>query len=351
MHLAQFTRELATLVSAGIPLLQSLQAMGLGPRPQPIPRILTFLQERIAMGGALHAAMTDLSVFSTLYCQLVAAGELSGNLDAMLHRLALHTERQYQLQRKVRMALVYPIAVMTIALVVVSVILVWVVPVFQSIFASYGADLPWATRLVLGMSHVVLHLGPTWVTLLVLSGWLCLAQYRRRASWQWQVARLQLRLPVIAPLVSVTNLAIWTRCLSMLLQSGVPLLEALATVADACPHPLFAASTRQVREAVWHGHSLSDAMRGASPSFGDASGQTQGLFTPILLQMVAVGEQSGALVSLLGKAADALEDELAQLVHAFTQLLEPVMIVVLGVLVGGLVIALYLPVFQMGQVM
>jgi type IV pilus assembly protein PilC len=137
----------------------------------------------------------------------------------------------------------------------------------------------------------------------------------------------------------------------MLLQSGVPLLEALATVADACPHPLFAASTRQVREAVWRGHSLSDAMRGASPSFGDASGQTQGLFTPILLQMVAVGEQSGALVSLLGKAADALEDELAQLVHAFTQLLEPVMIVVLGVLVGGLVIALYLPVFQMGQVM
>mgnify|MGYP003333366549 FL=1 len=351
MQLAQFTRELATLVSAGIPLLQSLQAMGQGPRPEPMPSILAFLQERIAMGGALHAAMTDLTVFSTLYCQLVAAGELSGNLDAMLHRLAVHTEQHHQLLRKVRMALVYPVAVLIIATTVVAVILVWVVPVFQSIFASYGADLPWATRMVLGLSHGLVHAGLPWALGFSLASWLVVAQYRRRPNWQWQFARSQLQWPLIAPLVTSANLAIWTRCLSMLLQSGVPLLDALATVADACPHPLFAASTRQVREAVWRGHSLSDAMRGAFPSFGDATRQTQGLFPPMLLQMVAVGEQSGALVSLLGKAADAQEDQLAQQVHAFSQLLEPVMIVVLGVLVGGLVIALYLPVFQMGQVM
>ena len=351
MQLAQFTRELATLVSAGIPLLQSLQAMGQGPRPEPMPSILAFLQERIAMGGALHAAMTDLTVFSTLYCQLVAAGELSGNLDAMLHRLAVHTEQHHQLLRKVRMALVYPVAVLIIATTVVAVILVWVVPVFQSIFASYGADLPWATRMVLGMSQGLLHAGLPWAVVVALMAWLGVAQYRRRPSWQWRLARLQMQSPVIAPLVTSANMAIWTRCLSMLLQSGVPLHEALATVADACPNPLFSASTRQVREDVWRGHSLSEAMRRSPSAMGLQPKQSQGLYPPLLLQMVAVGEQSGALVTLLGKAADAQEDLLTQQVHAFTQLLDPVMIVVLGILVGGLVIALYLPVFQMGQVM
>ena len=350
-ELTAFTRQLATLVSSGVPLLQSLEAIHKGLAGQAIARVVEQLRQQIAAGLSLQAALQQHAVFSALYCQMVAAGELSGNLDDMLNRLAWHTERQQQLLRKVRMALVYPVAVLLIALAVVAVILVWVVPVFQSIFASFGAELPWATRLILGLSQAMLQWGLPVAGAFALLGWLIKKRYQTDAKFQWFIAVRALRLPLLAPLVISANLTVWTRCMAMLMQSGVPLLDTLETVAGACGNRVYALSTLLVRDAVFKGISLSEALRQLEVASHHPSGEFIGLYPPILVQMIDIGEQSGSLSALLGKAADAQDEALDQQVHSLTQLIEPLLVVVLGGLVGGMVIALYLPVFQLGQVM
>jgi len=346
-QICEFTRQLATLVGAGVPLLQALDTIQQGIQSQAIGPVVQQLRRQIAAGLSLELALQKSGVFDNLYCQMVAAGELAGNLDDMLNRLATHTDRQQQLHRKVRMALVYPMAVLLIAALVITVILIWVVPVFQSIFASFGAQLPAPTRLVLGLSAGLLHWG---LPALVVSALIVFAarwKFRRSESWQWQWALWNLKLPLIAGVVRTANLAAWTRCLSMLTQSGVPLLDALEVLAGVCNNRVYALTCWRIRQSVLRGNSLAKALE-------DTSADTtlkSGLFPPLLVQMIDIGEQSGTLTALLSKAADAQDDHLELQVQGLTQLIEPLMVVVLGDLVGGMVVALYLPVFQLGQIL
>ena len=346
-QLCEFTRQLATLVGAGVPLLQSLDTIQQGLNGQAMEPVVKALRRQVSAGKSLENALQQTGVFDKLYCQMVAAGELAGNLDDMLNRLASHTERQQQLRRKVRMALVYPVAVLFIAALVVTVILVWVVPVFQSIFASFGAQLPAATRFILGLSAGLLQWGLPVLVAVVLIAAVLRRQYRRNETWQWQFALRVLSLPLVAGLIRSANLAAWTRCLSMLTQSGVPLLEALEVLAGVCTNQVYARLCLTVRQSVLRGSSLAAAMSNASVSVGLKTG----LFPPLLIQMVDIGEQSGTLTVLLSRAADAQDEALEQQVHGLTQLIEPLLVVVLGGLVGGMVVALYLPVFQLGQVL
>ena len=342
-----FTRQLATLIGAGVPLLQALEAIHQGMNSQALEPVVQLLRRQIAAGQSLQFALQQTGIFNNLYCQMVAAGELAGNLDEMLNRLAVHTERQQQLRRKVRMALVYPIAVLVIAALVVSVILIWVVPVFQSIFSSFGAQLPASTRFVLGLSTGLLHWGMPVMIAAVFMFLVLRRQYRRSETWQWQLALWSLKLPLIEGVVRSANLAAWTRCLSMLTQSGVPLLDALEVLSGVCNNRVYAQTCWRIRQSVLRGSSLAVALD-SKPVGIDLK---YGLFPNLLVQMIDIGEQSGSLTSLLSKAADAQEESLEQQVQGLTQLIEPLLVVVLGGLVGGMVVALYLPVFQLRQIL
>lgn len=347
-HLCSFTHQLATLVSAGVPLLQSLETVAKGLRFKPLQTTVWQLRHDIAQGLSLHSSLRRAEVFDLFYCQLIAAGELSGNLDGMLRRLAAHLQRQQGLRQKVKMAMIYPLAVLIIAALVTAVILIWVVPVFQSIFASFGAELPSPTRWVLRLSEGLIASGPmmllTLVSLMAGAQW----AYRRYPWLQWHAASWQLKWPVVGPLSRTSNTAIWTRCLATLLHSGVPLLDALEVTAGICTNQLYTLFTLSIRHAVSQGRSLSVAMQ--SVTFLALSAQRP-LFDDLLIQMVAVGEDSGALATLLAQAADEREQALERQIEGMTSLIEPLMVVVLGGLVGGLVVALYLPVFQLGQVL
>jgi len=349
-HLRSFTQQLATLVCAGVPLLQSLDTVAKGVRFKPLQVTALQLRQRIAQGMSLQQGLRQAQVFDPFYCQLVAAGEMSGNLDGMLRRLATHLERQHHLRQKVKMALVYPVAVLLIGVLVAIVILVWVVPVFQSIFASFGAELPAATRLVLGMSDALLVQGPQLLLLLLLTIMGLRSAHRRSPSWQLRLAVFGLGVPMTGALIRAANDAIWTRCMATLLQSGVPLLEALEVTAGACPNRVYALFTLAIRHAVSQGSSLSAAMQVVHLRLPQTR-QSQSVFDDLLVQMVAVGEESGTLASLLTQAADEHEQAMERQIDGMTQLIEPLMVVLLGGMVGGLVVALYLPVFQLGQVL
>jgi type IV pilus assembly protein PilC len=349
-HLCSFTQQLATLVCAGVPLLQSLDTVAKGMRFKPLQDTAFQLRQHIAQGLSLQQGLRQAQVFDHFYCQLVAAGEMSGNLDGMLRRLATHLERQHKLRQKVKMALVYPAAVLLIGVLVTLVILIWVVPVFQSIFASFGAELPTATKLVLRLSDGLLQSGP-WLLLLGLVAVVSTrAIYRRSPAWQLRVAVHGLQLPLTGSLIRASNDAIWTRCMATLLQSGVPMLDALEVTAGACPNRVYAMFTVVIRQAVSQGSSLSAALQTAHLLLPQTR-QSKSVFDDLLIQMVAVGEESGTLATLLAHAADEHEQGLERQIDGMTQLIEPLMVVVLGGLVGGLVVALYLPVFQLGQVL
>jgi type IV pilus assembly protein PilC len=350
-QLTDFTRQLATLVSSGVPLLESLEAIHKGLDDQAMAPIAETLKARVSAGWSLQQALQEHSVFSHLYCQMVAAGEVSGHLDDMLNRLALHTERQQQLIRKVRMALVYPVAVLLIALVVVAVILIWVVPVFQSIFASFGAELPFATRVIVNLSQHLLQWGMPVFLLIAALVFFCRWQYQRDEKWQWLGAVWLLRLPLISALISNANLVIWTRCMAMLVHSGVPLLDTLQIVAGTCSNRVYVLSTLTVHDQVLQGVGLAQALRQLGSVNPNYPWIFSKLYPPLLVQLIEIGEQSGTLSSLLNKAADAQDEALTYQVQSLTQLIEPLLVVVLGGLVGGMVIALYLPVFQLGQIM
>jgi type IV pilus assembly protein PilC len=349
-HVRSFTQQLATLVCAGVPLLQSLDTVAKGARFKPMQDTIIQLRQHIAQGMSLQQGLRQAQVFDPFFCQLVAAGEISGNLDGMLRRLATHLDRQHKMRQKVKMALIYPVAVLLIGMSVAAVILVWVVPVFQSIFASFGAELPAATRLVLNLSDGLLQQGPKLLLLLLLTVWGIRSAYRSSPAWQLRMAVVGLDVPLTGSLIRASNDAIWTRCMATLLQSGVPLLDALEVTAGACPSRVFALFSLSVRHAVSQGSSLSAAMRDAHLRLPQTR-QKQSVFDVLLVQMVDVGEESGTLATLLTQAADEHEQALERQIDGMTQLIEPLMVVLLGGMVGGLVVALYLPVFQLGQVL
>ena len=337
--ITQLTRQLATLLHAGVPLLQAIQILERGPNNTALKILIQTLHQRIESGMALHQALREHPQFDALYCNLVAVGELAGLLDSMLERLATHLEKTEALRATVRSALIYPSAVVGIAMSALILILVFVVPAFQNIFASFGAELPWLTRSVIAISEGLQQYGG-WLLLGLVSGsWWLKKQIGQHMHWQCYLHGMLLRVPIAGTLTRHACTARWTRTLATLFAAGVPLTEALAAVEGVTGHLLFQSATRAIQSKLIQGRALSQALE-----------STHGLFPSMVVQMCAIGEESGALDHMLQKTAEHYEREVDHTVARLSTLLEPFIMVVLGLLIGGLVMALYLPIFQLGQV-
>ena len=334
-----FTRQLATLVHAGVPLLQAFGILDRGENSGPLKSMIRELHGHIEAGMALNQALRQHAEFDALYCNLIAVGELAGMLDTILERLAQHLEKSEALRVTIRSALVYPSAVLGIAGVVLVLILVFVVPAFQNIFASFGAELPWLTRCVIGLSEGIQSHGLGFLVLLAVSTWWLMRKIKQRADWQRYLHSMLLQLAIAGPLTRYACTARWTRTLATLFAAGVPLTEALEAVQGVTGHLLFQEATQAIQSQLMQGRALSQALE-----------STQGLFPNMVAQMCAIGEESGALDHMLEKTAAHYEREVDNMVARLSTLLEPFIMVVLGLLIGGLVMALYLPIFQLGQV-
>ncbi len=337
--ITQLTRQLATLLSAGVPLLQSLQILERGeiePRSQ---SIVQSLRTEIESGMSLNKALRMHSEFNSFYCNLVAAGEIAGVLDAMLERLANHLEKSERLRATIHSALIYPAAVIGIAVSVLVLILLYVVPAFQKIFTSFNAELPWLTQCVIAASESVQDHGP-WLLIASMASVLGLRHLvHRMPSLQLTLHQYLLAMPIAGPLTRHACTARWTRAVCTLFAAGIPLTEALETAQNVTGHLLFQKATRDIHAQLIQGQALSCAIE-----------NTHNLFPHWVAQMCAVGEESGTLDQMLEKIAQHYEREVEDTVGRLSTLLEPFIMVILGIFIGVLVMALYLPIFQLGQV-
>ncbi len=337
--IALFTRQLATMLAAGVPMLQCFEVVARGQVNARMVKLLLAIRSDIETGTSLSTAFRKHPAqFSSLYCNLVVAGEAAGILDGLLERLAQYMEKSEALRSKIRSALMYPAAVMAVSAVVLSLIMVFVIPAFKSVFASFGAELPGPTLLVMALSAHVVTWG--WLYLLLGLGLSFAARELWRGSPAFQVAvdDWALRAPVFGGMLHKACMARWTRTLSTLLAAGVPLVEALDSVGGAAGNRVFLGATQSIQIQVSQGASLNMAMAGT------------GLFPAMVLQLCAIGEESGALDAMLARAAEFLEAEVEVQVANLSSLLEPFIIVFLGGLIGAIVVAMYLPIFQLGQV-
>lgn len=335
---SQMTRQLATLLQAGVPLLQALNMLAQGMSQAAWRELLQDLGTQVMAGRSLHEALSrHPRLFSALYRHMVAAGEMAGALDLTLIRLADTLERNERLQSRLRAALMYPTIVMGVALAVVVLIMVWVVPVFEEVFSTFGASLPLPTQILIDLSRALTQAG---LPLLALTG-LGLVLSRqpgvRRALSSWS-ERWLIRLPLIGPLLKLSVLARWCQTLSTLLSAGIPLSEALLPTAHACGHGAYQRATQRLLRSVSQGGSLHRAMAG------------QPRFPVMLAQMCATGEETGSLDQMLQRAGDWFGNEFETRVQGLGTLLEPLIIVILGATIGGILVAMYLPIFQLGQV-
>jgi type IV pilus assembly protein PilC len=336
---AQMTRQLAALLKAGVPLLQSLQMLSRSLPSVTLTEVVQSLQKDVAEGQALHVALAQHpSHFSGLYISMVQAGESAGILDALMERLAQTLEKNEALRSRMRSALTYPVAVLVIASAVLVMILVFVVPVFQDVFKSFGAELPWATQVVVGLSEALTTAGPALLAAMVLGIWWLRRPAQRDAAWQVLLQSSLLKTPLVGALIQSAVVARWSQTLSALLAAGVPLAEALGPVAQASDHPVYERITGQLQRQVAQGSSLSEAM-----------GRT-GRFPPMIVQLCNTGEETGSMDTLLARAGSLMEAEMDDRVNALSSLLEPLIILVLGGLIGGILVAMYLPIFRLGQV-
>jgi len=337
-ELAQMTRQLAALLRAGIPLVSALQMASRSASNRPLQELMNVVRSDVESGMALHAAMAEHPQhFNGLYISMVSAGEAAGILDTMMERLAATLEKNEALRSRVRSALMYPCAVIVVALAVLALIMVYVVPVFEDVFKAFGSDLPWATQWVLNLSQLLSQSG--WIALpaLLLLPWLW-QRLQRDEAWQRTADRWLLGLPLVGSLLRSAVVARWTQTLSALLAAGVPLAEALGPAGQACDHAVYARLTEHLQRRVSQGGSLSEAMAHT------------GRFPDMIVQLCATGEETSALESLLARAGALMETELDDRVNGLSSLLEPLIIVVLGGLIGGILVAMYLPIFRLGQV-
>ena len=337
--ITQFTRQLATLLHAGVPLLQAIHLLERGESKVTLQSMLHDLHRDIEAGMALSQALQQHAAFDALYCNLVAVGELTGMLDTMLERLANHLEKSEALRMSIRTALVYPTAVLSIAVSVTVLILLFVVPAFQNIFASFGAELPRLTRWVIALSEAIEDYGLLLLGVGIAHAWGLKWQLNKSWHWRHHVHGWLLRTPIAGPLTRHACTARWTRTLATLFSAGVPLADALEAVQGVTGHLWFQVATQNIRQQLIQGHALSHALD-----------SNEGLFPNMVVQMCAIGEESGALDHMLEKTAEHYEREVDSTVARLSTLLEPFIMVVLGLLIGGLVMALYLPIFQLGQV-
>ncbi|MCM2479947.1 type II secretion system F family protein [Serpentinimonas maccroryi] len=337
--IAIFTRQLATMMKAGVPLLQSFDIVGRGNPNPSVNKLLNQVRTDVETGTSLSAAFRKHPLyFNALYCNLVEAGEAAGILEELLDRLATYMEKTEAIKSKVKSALMYPTAVIVVAFVVVVVIMIFVIPAFEEVFDSFGADLPAPTLLVIAISDF--FVAYWWIVFGALGGGLYffMQAWKRNLKVQRVMDRVLLKLPVFGTLVEKSTVARWTRTLSTMFAAGVPLVEALDSVGGASGNSLYADATTQIQREVATGTSLTMAMNNAR------------IFPSMVLQMTAIGEESGSLDHMLGKAADFYEQEVDDMVAGLSSLMEPIIIVVLGTIIGGIVVSMYLPIFQLGQV-
>ncbi|RYY90761.1 MAG: type II secretion system F family protein [Chitinophagaceae bacterium] len=337
--IAIFTRQLATMMRAGVPLLQSFDIVGRGSTNPRVTKLLNDIRTDVETGTSLSAAFRKHPLyFDALYCNLVEAGEAAGILETLLDRLATYQEKTIAIKQKIKSALTYPIAVLVVAFVVVAVIMIFVIPAFKEVFTSFGAELPAPTLFVMAMSEIFVKYW--WLIFGSIGGgiYFFMQTWRRSEKMQKTMDRLLLKMPVFGDLLFKSAVARWTRTLATMFAAGVPLVEALDSVGGAAGNAVFSEATEQIQRDVSTGTSLTTSM------------QTTSLFPVMVLQMASIGEESGSLDHMLGKAADFYEEEVDEAVKALSSLMEPFIIVILGGIIGGIVVSMYLPIFKLGQV-
>ena len=342
--LSVFTRQWAALLQAGVPLVQtfdllSQSSLGSASVKASFAQVLSALRSDILAGQSLHIAFRKHpQSFNTLYCSLLQAGESAGILDKLLERLADTLENNETLKAKLKSALIYPVSILAVAGLLVVGIMAWVVPVFQDVFQSMGATLPWATQCLVSLSSFLMRWGfalSCLITGVLLTG---LHFARTSTPFQIQMENLALKLPLAGPLLQAALNAKWAQTLSALVEAGIPLSEALMPAASASGSPSLKQTTSQLIIDIQEGRSLSSAMSKSS------------LFTPLMQQMCAIGEETGSLASLLQKTAQLMASDMNQRIGNLSTLLEPAIMVFLGAGIGGILVALYLPIFNLGQV-
>ena len=337
--IAIFTRQLATMMKAGVPLMQSFDIVGRGNANASVTKLLNDVRADIETGTSLSGAFRKFpKYFSTLYCNLVEAGEQAGILEELLDRLATYMEKTEAIKSKIKSALMYPIAVVVVAFVVVAVIMIFVIPAFKQVFSSFGADLPGPTLVVMAISD--LFVTYWWLIFGVIGGgiYFFIQAWQRSQRMQAVMDRILLRIPIFGALIEKSCVARWTRTLSTMFAAGVPLVEALDSVGGAAGNSVYQSATVKIQQEVSTGTSLTSAMSNAN------------LFPSMVIQMTAIGEESGSIDHMLGKAADFYESEVDDMVAGLSSLMEPIIIVLLGVIIGGIVVSMYLPIFKLGQV-
>jgi len=337
--LAIFTRQLATMMKAGVPLLQAFDIVGRGnPNPR-VTKLLNDIRTDVETGTSLSVAFRKFPLyFDNLYCNLVEAGESAGILDQLLDRLAVYMEKTEAIKSKIKSALMYPITVLIVAFVVVAVIMIFVIPAFKEVFSNFGGELPVPTLIVIAMSEFFVQY---WY--LIFGGlgggvYFFLEAWKRNEKMQNVMDRILLKLPIFGVLVEKSCIARWTRTLSTMFAAGVPLVEALDSVGGAAGNSVFERATVKIQHEVSTGTALTVAMTNAN------------LFPSMVLQMCSIGEESGSIDHMLGKAADFFEAEVDDMVAGISSLMEPIIIVILGTVIGGIVVAMYLPIFKLGAV-
>ena len=334
-----FTRQLATMMKAGVPLLQAFDIVGKGHSNPAVAKLLGDIKADVETGSSLSASFRKYPLyFDQLFCNLVGAGEQAGILDTLLDRLATYKEKIMAIKGKIKSALFYPISIIVVAFVITAVIMIFVIPAFKELFDGFGADLPAPTLIVMAISSFFVQ---WWWAIFGAIGfgfWFFFYTWKRSEKMQSTMDRLMLKLPIIGAIIRKATIARFARTLSTMFSAGVPLVEALDSVAGASGNRVYYDATKRIQSEISTGTSLTVAM------------QNTDVFPNMVLQMTAIGEESGALDSMLSKVADFYEGEVDDAVDAMSSLMEPVIMVVLGTLIGGLVIAMYLPIFKMGQV-
>ncbi|MEB2331092.1 MAG: type II secretion system F family protein [Nitrosomonas sp.] len=334
-----FTRQLATMMKSGVPLLQAFDIVGKGHSNRAVGKLLMDIKSDVETGNSLANAFRKHPLyFDSLFCNLVAAGEAAGILDSLLDRLATYKEKIQAIKGKIKSALFYPISIIVVAFVITAVIMIFVIPAFKELFQGFGADLPAPTLMVMAISDFFVDYW--WAIFGCVGGGLYAFFYtwKRSTVMQHVMDRLALRLPIFGEVIRKATIARWSRTLSTMFAAGVPLVEALNSVAGAAGNQVYFEATRNKQNEVSTGSSLVDAMTATN------------VFPSMVLQMVSIGEESGSLDAMLSKIADFFEAEVDDAVEALSSLMEPIIMVVLGTLIGGMVVAMYLPIFKMGQV-
>ena len=337
--MAIFTRQLATMMKAGVPLLQAFDIVGRGNPNISVTKLLSDIRNDVETGTSLSVAFRKFPLyFDNLYCNLIEAGEAAGILDQLLDRLAVYMEKTEAIKSKLKSALMYPISVLIVAFVVTAVIMIFVVPAFKEVFSNFGADLPAPTLAVIAISEIFVKYW--WLIFGSMGGgfYFFMQAWRRNEKMQHVMDRIMLKMPIFGVLVDKSCVARWTRTLSTMFAAGVPLVEALDSVGGASGNSVYTLATKKIQQEVSTGTALTVAMTNAN------------LFPSMVLQMCSIGEESGSIDHMLGKAADFYEAEVDDMVAGISSLMEPIIIVILGTVIGGIVVAMYLPIFKLGQV-